>query len=385
MKKDEFYRNREQLNHPIYDKHTLRSILSEIFQQLSITYGSIQEDIFRIKEILAKGELSYQIPPTSKLILVGGGSGTATVGRSLYRTGIKRFNMLANTGEMGRDSKTGLSLGGGMIFEEIPTAIDCMDILKQAIHATPRELRTSIHSLLDEQKPPHMKLGYLVFEALRQLKNDPQMAIDFLNFWMQNPYRVMPSTTDRTELFLSLNEIEIDCNVYWLRTEPDEIADHPVMKPRVSLSKYAKEAVDNAKTIIVGPGDVFFSVLPHWGIDGFKEALQANTDSMVILIVNLTARERDITNFKLTDYLDTYAKFLPQDRELIAVVNTGTVSTNEPLIDNVPKQNLYRNYSLVRADIAGNQISSNNQLIHDESKLGDILQSLLLPQNKYEK
>lgn len=351
--------------------------LKIVFSQCDLTQGHMAENVAMMKSIIEDVDLTYSIPQQSNLLLVGGGSGTAVVGSSLFRVGVNQFTMLANSGEMGRDVQTGESVGGRLIYEEIPDAVDFMDALKQSINTTPAELRNDIHRLLSEKRPPHMTLGYFALEALRQVMGDPQKAIDFVNYWMGNPYRVVPSTTDRTELFLDFRGDTISSFKYYMRDDPYTHADKPVLLPHAVLSGDAKTAIEQAKTIIIGPGDVFFSVLPHWGVFGFKDALDSNRDTRIILVVNLTARRADTTDFTVTDYLDLYADYLPKNRQIIALVNSANVPVNNPLTDNIPKLEIYKNYEIVRADITGNQVSGNNQLLHNEANLGKILARLI--------
>lgn len=367
----------EQKGKQIYDRQIMNSVLEDTFNRLNLNHGHMTESITKIKDVLLFGDLTDKTPPSSKLILIGGGSGTAVAGRSLYKARISNFTMLANTGEMGRDQQTGETIGAGMIFEEIADAIDMADILKQSIHSTPEELRGNIHLLLDQQRHPHMRFGYLVLEALRQIKGDSQKAVDFLNNWMNNPYRVIPSTTDKTELFLDMNGHKISSNDYAKRNDPYKIADRPVTHPEATLSIHAKQAIEKADTIIIGPGDVFFSVLPHWGIGGFQTALVENAQANIILIVNLTARKYDTTDFKLTDYLDLYSRFLPINKNITAVINNGKIPAENPIIDNISELNNYRQYQLVRGDITGQHTTGNNQLMHDESNFGNLLKKLI--------
>lgn len=355
----------------------LGQALRNTFNQFDLTQGYMAENVAKMKNILEDVDLTFDIPQPSNLLLVGGGSGTAVVGSSLSRTGINQFTMLANSGEMGRDVQTGESVGGRLIYEEIPDAVDFMDALKQSTNATPAELRNDVHRLLSEKRPPHMTLGYFALEALRQVMGDPQKAVDFVNYWMGNPYRVVPSTADRTELFLDFGGDTISSFKYYMRDNPYAHADKPVLLPHATLSRDAKIAIEQAKTVVIGPGDVFFSVLPHWGVSGFNDVLDSNKDALIILIVNLTARRADTTDFTVTDYLDLYAHYLPKNRQIIALVNSANVPVNNPLTDNIPELEIYKNYEIARADITGNQVSGNNQLLHNEANLGEVLKRLI--------
>lgn len=356
---------------------TLVEQLQNLSLQLDLSPGHIPESVEKIKKALSQYELSFKTPePGSMILLIGGGSGTAVVGRSLYQAGINDFTMLANTGEVQRDKETLEVVGAGLIFIEIPEAIEYIDITKQSIHATPTEQRTEIHDLLDMKVAKSMRLGYLVIEALRQHLNDAQKAVDYINFWMKNPYRVIPTTTDRVEIFFKLGGKELTLYEYALREDVKNLAEDFVLKPKATLSKEAEQAIQEAKAIVIGPGDVFFSVLPHWKVGNFKETLAGNEQAKIILITNLTARSMDIPDYKVSDVLALFDEYIPQNREVVALVNSGQISEINPLVDDISGE-VWGRYQIKRADIASDILDSNKQLIHNEKKLGSALLNVI--------
>lgn len=352
---------------------TLVEKLKNLVPELDISSGKIPGSVDKIKNLFKDQDLTFTLPKSlSRIVLVGGGSGTPTVGRSLMTIGISDFILIANNGEVQRDKETLKPVGAGQIIQEIPGAIDWIDIAKQSLLATPKEKWTPLHEVLDLKLDKYLRFGYLFFEALRQIFGDVQKAIDYTNYLLKNPYRVAPSSTDRVEVLYQLGDKKYNLYEYAFREEQRTLAEGILIEPPSHLSPAAKEVLAEAKVIIVGPGDVHFSVLPHWAVKGFREVLEENIAAKIILITNLTAREIDVPNFKLTDFLNLYHQYLPGNRKIQALVNSGLVSEENPLADDIVGEN-FQNFLLAREDIASQTLSSNQQVIHGERKLGRAL------------
>lgn len=305
-------------------------------------------------------------------VLVGGGSGTPTVARALQKLGISQFDMLANTGETQED-KLGNIVGAGRVKREFQT-VDWIDIVKQSIYGRPVTEWNDWHRILDKRLDQWMRFGYLVFEATKQIWG-LQLAIDFWNYQTGNPYRVIATADQPCDLMFTVGDQEYGFYEYARRPDGSPLAHKLLLKPKVTISDEARASLSRAKVAIIGPGDVHFSVLFHFVVDGFMEALAQVPK--IILVANLTARPMDIPNFTLRKFLNLYARYLPPDKEVIALVHQGEVAADNPLCDDLQGLS-YGNFQIVRANLASAQKSHNGQLIHDEDLLAQALKPLII-------
>lgn len=306
------------------------------------------------------------------IVLIGGGSGTPVVGRSLYLKG-QSFTMIANPTDTLRSKETREPVGAGLLKENLQ-APDWVDITKQLLHSTPKEKWDKLREILESKPWPDMRLAYLVLEALRQITGDVQGSINLLGSWLGNPYEVIPSTTAATEAMYYKSGKKY--NLYDFALSGLSLPDKIELEPSAGLNPAAKQALLRAKSLIIGPGDVHFSILPHFYVEGFSEALEKSSGKL-ILIANLTAREIDIPHFSLSDFLDLFSRYLPS-REVTVVVNRGDLPAG---VENKLKDNIkgvyYKNFVLQREKVAGDELNNNKQPVHDIERLGGVLVKLL--------
>lgn len=339
----------------------------------SLDYTGNPRDVVELVKEVLDGQQSNEYTHTihNSVVLVGGGSGVPVVGRSLGLCAIKSITMIANPTDALRNKKT-RELAGAGIFKDWG-APDLVDITKQLLHSVPQGEWDELRRLCDKKPQPMMRIGYFVLEALRQLIG-LQGAINMLGNWLGNSYTVIPSAESSTEAFYVKDGRVM--NVYDFALGGYSLPEEIVLQPQAVLSGHAKEAIKGSEFLVFGPGDVHFSVLPHFQIKGFSKEAEKSA-AAIILIANLTARPIDIPGFSLSRFLDLYGRYLP-DREIIVLVNCGDSVKNDPLIDDV-SGDYYGRFRLARADLASRQKSNNDQLIHDEEKLGRALAAIIEP------
>lgn len=336
----------------------------------------LTEVMAALRVTLKNGELAAGLPNHNRTVLVGGGSGTPAAARALATVGIQTFTTLANTFDRARDPET-LELRGCGLVRAKTGGPDWVDVSTQLTLSCPEARRTELHTLL-MQHVGDVRLVYMVLQVVSELTG-VQGAVDWLGHALGNPWRVVPSTIDPTEVKLVQGERIF--NVYaFAREQPhkDRIPDTIFLDPPARLSGVAREALGYADNLIIGPGDVHVSVLPHWLVTGFREVLQHNAELRLILVVNLTTRQFDTPRFTLKRFLDLWSQYLPFRSKggMIALVHNGVGDILNRLMDDVAGDR-YEHFQIVRRDIAGAHVSRNQQPLHDETRFGQALLELL--------
>lgn len=329
--------------------------------------GTPIDIVERLMRHLASVSSLVPTSPPPAITLVGGGSGTPTVARALQQCGVTAMNLLANTGETQEDG-SGNIVGAGVLRQTFQT-IDWIDIVKQSIHSRSREAWTPWHEFLEEKFDRWMRRAYYLFEAGRQ-RWGIQESIDFFNARMGNQYRVIPTTCAPCNIWFDVSGERMSFYEFSRRGNVSQLADRLALVPNATIGEHATRALLSAQTVIVGPGDVHFTVLFHFIVRGFRELLAAVP--RIVLIANLTARGNDIPNFTLAQFLDLYDRYLPSGCPVMVVVHRGPIVSAEPLCDDVCGDS-YGRFTLVRADVASDRYSNNGQLVHDERKLVSVL------------
>ena len=307
----------------------------------------------------------------SRIVLVGGGGGSATVARALYSIGQRQFAMLAPTGKSLR-------------YRRWPSPVEAeendddftywTDIVRMCLHGVPVESRNRLHALLDKRCKNRVFNGSFLLQELLRLGS--RQAIAVLNRLLGNEYEVALTTEEKTHLRYVVGDQVFTFQQYiariMMRGESTN-TDHVFLSPEVSLSERARFLLEQARTVVIGPGDLTLTTQFHFLVNGFREALARNRDKDIAIIVNLSARDIDIPGYTVKRFLDHISHWLPGQRAW-AIINT------EPFVGCLPNDLLgqqdYGQFRLVSAPLLGTGYTDDQQPKHDSVTLGHFLNTL---------
>lgn len=135
---------------------------------------------------------------------------------------------------------------------------------------------------------------------------------------------VMPVTEDQMELSIKLKD---GSNVVGERAldEDERIADIGVeqisLKKKVKAYDPAVDAIKTTDTIIIGPGDLYGSVLPNLLISEISDAVQ-ESDATVVYVANLTNKKGQTEGFGVEDYVNTIETYIGKNRINVVIANS---------------------------------------------------------------
>jgi len=121
--------------------------------------------------------------------------------------------------------------------------------------------------------------------------------------------RILPVTIDKATLVAELTdgtriygETAIDAPRGNQREKIRDVFLVPHHSDSISVYPPVIEAIGNANYIIVGPGDLFTSIIPNLIVPGVKGALQ-ETKASILYIVNIMTKFGETHNFKVHDFV----------------------------------------------------------------------------------
>jgi uncharacterized cofD-like protein len=80
------------------------------------------------------------------------------------------------------------------------------------------------------------------------------------------------------------------------------------LSPRARLHPLAKAAIETADIVILGPGDLYTSILPNVVVDGCAQAI-ADTNAMVVYVANLMSKPGQTTGLHVKGHLDEIVRY----------------------------------------------------------------------------
>ncbi len=167
-------------------------------------------------------------------------------------------------------------------------------------------------------------VGNLLLAALTTLNNDLEWAIEQTQRVLRVAGRVVPVTLEKAELCAELDdgrvilgESHID-----LRLEPVPRIKRIFLDAPVSANPRAIAAILDADAIVLGPGDLYTSILPNLLVNGIVQAVAASR-AVRIYICNLMTKRGETDQFKASDFVREVLSYLGPARLDWAIINTS--------------------------------------------------------------
>jgi uncharacterized cofD-like protein len=158
------------------------------------------------------------------------------------------------------------------------------------------------------------------------------------------------------------------------------------LAPRADANPEALEAIAHADLIVLGPGDLFTSVIPNLLVTGIPQEIAASR-ARKVYIVNLMTKFGQTYGFTARDHLNAVQRYVGNSVDAV-VVNTAPLS--KPALSVYAKFHEFPvaddlvslpSLAILRADVAGRRVAAKSKsdvlvrslIRHDSQKLATIL------------
>nr|MBI5455817.1 YvcK family protein [Candidatus Levybacteria bacterium] len=161
------------------------------------------------------------------------------------------------------------------------------------------------------------------------------------------------------------------------------------LKPTAVLNVDAKEAIKHADYIVIGPGDLFTSILPNILVKGVSLAIK-NSKAKKIYVMNLMTKYGQTTKFKASDHINALEKYLGKNILDYILVNNKkpkkqVLSWYQEYEEYPVEDDLDGEYKIIRKDLLKDVIIEQNPsdarrrsiIRHDSRKLAQEVMNLI--------
>jgi uncharacterized cofD-like protein len=168
-------------------------------------------------------------------------------------------------------------------------------------------------------------IGNLLLTALTDIMGDFERGIEELSEMFSVQGKVIPVTLDDVSLGVTLEngerilgETDIDV--------PKHDANIPVRDAFLlgggQINPRAKEAIENSDYIIIGPGDLYTSIVPNLLCKGMTEALRASP-AKIIYVCNIMTKHGETDGFAVEDFVRVLERYLGEGTIDYLLINNG--------------------------------------------------------------
>jgi len=173
-------------------------------------------------------------------------------------------------------------------------------------------------------------LGNLILKGLQDINNgDLLLAIEDAQELLNTAGRVLPVTLEQTMICADLedgtticDETEIDTRGKKNIGELSPIARLRLEPEDAPACAQAVRAIRRANTIIIGPGDLYTSLLPNLLVCDIARAVR-ESDAEKVYVCNLMTKHGETDGYKASDFVNAIHQYLGGRVDRV-IVNDGT-------------------------------------------------------------
>lgn len=267
--------------------------------------------------------MRYQVQ--ERVVTLGGGTGSFTMLSELKKVATRLWAIVTMMDSGGSSRR---------LIDEFGRPLPLGD-LRQALVALSRssKLWGDVFSYRFPDSPMGIigghSLGNLILHALQdQNGGDLLCALEDAEEILNTAGHVIPVTVDQATLCAELSdgtiirgETAIDC--------PNGRSVLPItrvfLEPSAGASIRARKALERADKVLIGPGDLYTSILPCLLVDGVVEAIRSCAGE-VIYICNVMTKHGETDGFAASDFVHEIHRYLGRRVDTV-VISTGEYPT----------------------------------------------------------
>lgn len=272
-----------------------------------------------------------------KVVVVGGGTGTHTVLR-----GLRHFADTLDIAAIVSMADSGGSTGrlrdefGFLPIGDVRNALTALASESDKYDVLLRQLflyRFSRGTGLEGHN-----FGNLFLTALRDILGSEAEAILAASHILKVSGRVIPVTVDDIQLIaeyddglIIVGENEIEES---LQTRNESRIVSLSLSPQATITNDAREAIVGADLLVLGPGDLYTSILANCIVDGFKEAVM-QSQAKIVYVCNLMSKRGQTIGMHAAEHVAEISKHIGRAPD-VALINTSTFQPD--LLDKYAKE-----------------------------------------------
>ena len=322
---------------------------------------------------------------TPSIVVIGGGTGTSTVISGLKSKHV-RLTALISVADSGGST--------GRLRDEF--GFQPVGDLRQSLAALAKTgSQEWIRKLLlyrftkGEGLKGH-NLGNLILTALQDMAGSTTSALESAEQVFQLHGEIFPVTTQNVQLEIKYDDGTVVLGEDHLNTH-ETVAKKITsarLLPQAKLYNKAAEALKNADLIVIGPGDLYASLLAALGVDGMKSVMKT-VRGKIVYIVNLMSRFNQTHGMTVKQHLTCIEEAIGRRCDYV-VINNGPIPVDilkkyaeeqeYPVVNDVTHDKRVITKDVVAQDVIehhSEDILDRSLLRHDPIKLAQVVLELI--------
>lgn len=236
--------------------------------------------------------------------------------------------------------------------------------------------------------------GNIFISALEKVSTNYDEVLENAEFVLKTKGDVFPVTYEKAHLCAEYESGNVICGEGNIDEDNNETTriKRAFLEPAVKANQKALGRISDTDYIVIGPGDLYTSIIPVLLVDGVKNAIK-QSKAKIIYNLNLMTKIGQTSNYKASDHVADLTKYLGRAPDYV-VVNNGSIAENiqewynkhnEQVVENdLMADNFHGN--IIQADLIDRQQFTKNTsdllirsiLRHDSVLLAETLGDIIL-------
>ncbi|MDR3571622.1 MAG: YvcK family protein [Candidatus Pacebacteria bacterium] len=247
-----------------------------------------------------------------KIIVIGGGTGTFTV-----LTGLKKYPVDLTAIVAMSDS------GGstGMLRDELGV-LPPGDVVRCLIALSRQDvlMRALMEYRFEGGKLKGHRFGNLLLSALEKTTGSFDTAVEKASDILRTNGRVIPSTLNNVHLMAKVGSRTIRGEEKIQNSILNGSLKRLWLEPSARANKKAIDAIKEADLIVLGPGNLYASIVPNLLASGMSEAIRKSKATKVF-ICNLMTKIEHTEGWSVADYTAAIERYLGGPVDIVVYNN----------------------------------------------------------------
>lgn len=259
-----------------------------------------------------------------KVVVIGGGTGTYTVlfGLKKYPIDLSVVITMMDSGGSNRVIRDEFGL--------LPTS-DIRQVMVALASQKSHELLRRLFTYRYNQGTgiSGMTFGNLFMAALTDIFGNQEKAIEATCEMLDVRGKILPVTYDNVQLIARYDNGRQVLGEHYIDEVDDELGKHRIVElevvPEARVNPKVLQALKKADLIVLGPGDLYTSIICNLIVKGVSEAV-IKSSAKKVFIMNLMTKFGQTYGFSANDHLEELEKYLGKGTIDVCLVNRAKSS-----------------------------------------------------------
>ncbi|PIZ65589.1 hypothetical protein CO051_01905 [Candidatus Roizmanbacteria bacterium CG_4_9_14_0_2_um_filter_39_13] len=167
--------------------------------------------------------------------------------------------------------------------------------------------------------------GNIFLSALEKVCDDYDTVIDTASYVLKTKGSVLPVTFEKTHLCVEYENgtvIKGEGNIDEDNPERSRIIN-AFLEPQVKVNEKALQRIQESDFIIIGPGDLYTSIIPVLLVDSIKKYI-SNSKAKIIYNLNLMTKAGQTSDYKALEFIHDLKKYIGREPDYV-IAHEGTI------------------------------------------------------------